>query len=229
MKQLSIYTSPKETVWGIRYLLFELLFLPLLLNLANAYLRLGLSATWLNMVFYAINLLAVLIIFRDYLKRIWKHAFSNIGKVLGTAALGFIIYWCSMTVLSMVILYLIPDFSNINDANLSEMIAEQFLPMAIATVVAVPLTEELLFRGALFSGFHRRNPRLAWVLSVIAFCLVHVMGYADFYPWKTLLVCALQYIPAGICLAWAYQKSGNIAAPMLMHAAINVIGVLAMR
>ena len=229
MKQLSVCTAPKETVWGVRYLLFELLFLPMLLGLANVYLRLDLGEIWLNMIFYGINFLAVLIIFRDYLKRTQKYTFSNFGKVLGFAILGLVIYWSAMTVMSMIILYLMPDFSNVNDANLAGMVSEQFIPMAIATIIVVPITEELLFRGALFSGFHRRNPRVAWVLSVAAFCFAHVMPYTGLYSWKLLLICALQYIPAGVCLAWAYQKSGSIAAPMLMHAAINAIGVLAMR
>ena len=47
--------------------------------------------------------------------------------------------------------------------------------------------------------------------------------------WKTLLVCFLQYLPAGIALAGAYEVSGTIIVPMLMHITINLIAIVAMR
>ena len=45
----------------------------------------------------------------------------------------------------------------------------------------------------------------------------------------TLLLCFCQYIPAGICLGWAYAKSGTIWCPVLIHMTVNQIGMLFMR
>ena len=44
-----------------------------------------------------------------------------------------------------------------------------------------------------------------------------------------LALCLLQYLPAGLCLAVAYEKSDSILCPILMHTVINAIGVYAMR
>ena len=44
-----------------------------------------------------------------------------------------------------------------------------------------------------------------------------------------LLLCFVQYLPAGLCLGWAYARADSIFAPTLMHMIINLIGMLAMR
>ena len=44
-----------------------------------------------------------------------------------------------------------------------------------------------------------------------------------------LLLCFLQYIPAGIALGWAYVRSGSILTPILIHTLVNAIGVAILR
>jgi len=39
----------------------------------------------------------------------------------------------------------------------------------------------------------------------------------------------VQYLPAGIAFAWAYEKSDTILTPILMHISINQIGIAALR
>ena len=39
----------------------------------------------------------------------------------------------------------------------------------------------------------------------------------------------LQYLPAGLCLAWCYVKSGSICGPILMHALINLYSINQLR
>ena len=66
------------------------------------------------------------------------------------------------------------------------------------------------------------------MVSVVGFCLLHVMGYVGYYPWDVLLISAVQYLPAGICFAAAYRYSGNIFSSILIHAALNFIALLSM-
>jgi membrane protease YdiL (CAAX protease family) len=35
----------------------------------------------------------------------------------------------------------------------------------------------------------------------------------------------LQYLPAGLCLAWAYIRGGTIFASIVIHAAINYVSI----
>jgi membrane protease YdiL (CAAX protease family) len=99
--------------------------------------------------------------------------------------------------------------------------------MVIGTVVLVPIVEETLYRGLIFGLLPKRILRYA--VSVGAFCAIHVMGYIGYYEPLHLLLCFMQYIPAGLVLAYAYERSGSIFAPILIHMAINGIAMLFMR
>ena len=85
------------------------------------------------------------------------------------------------------------------------------------------------FRGLFFGSLYRRSKVLAYCLSVFVFALIHVLNYFGVYPVDLLCLCLLQYIPAGIFLAWAYEKSDSILCPILMHIVINAIGIFSMR
>ena len=69
---------------------------------------------------------------------------------------------------------------------------------------------------------------LIHILSTVAFCLIHVAGYVGQEALSSLAVLALEYIPAGIALAWAYEKADTIFAPILMHAVINAVSIQAL-
>ena len=109
------------------------------------------------------------------------------------------------------------------------MVQENFALLTIGTVVLVPITEELLFRGLIFRGIYNRSHFWAYAISAVAFSLPHVVGYIGFYDPLLLLLCFVQYLPAGLCLGWAYARADSIFAPTLMHMIINLIGMLAMR
>ena len=99
----------------------------------------------------------------------------------------------------------------------------------MVTVLLVPVAEEALYRGLLFQGFQRKSRLLAYCLSTLIFAGLHVVGYIGSADLITLCLCFAQYLPAGITLAWAYEKADTIAAPMLMHMIINLIGTTAAR
>ena len=93
----------------------------------------------------------------------------------------------------------------------------------------MPVAEECLFRGIVFRGIYDRSHILAWIVSAGLFALVHVIGYFGSAAPLTLLLCFLQYIPAGICLAASYRLSGSILSPILIHAAVNFVGMMILR
>ena len=122
-----------------------------------------------------------------------------------------------------------PDFFNVNDSAISTMVDQNTDLMAIGTILLAPVAEELFYRGLIFRGFYNKKPILGYLVSTLAFASLHVVGYIGLYSPLHLLLCLLQYIPAGICLGWAYAKTDCIFAPILMHIAINQIGILSMR
>ena len=227
--KLSVSMTHREFLWGGAYLLISLLLLPVLLSLGNSLLAEPLSETLLNIVYFVINFLCVTVIGHRFLWSSLKSAVNAPWRCLLIAFLGFALYFLAMLVFSMIITQIDPDFSNVNDEAIIDMAQEHTGWMTFCTVFLVPITEETLYRGLLFQGLQRKNRALAYLVSVSAFAWIHVMGYLGQFDGITLLLCFLQYLPAGIILAWAYEKSDTIITPILIHIIINQIGISAMR
>jgi membrane protease YdiL (CAAX protease family) len=228
--KLLFVPNKKELRAGLIYMLLEMLVLPTVLVLASMLLLPEpVSDTVLNIVYFILNFLVTVLIFRKFI----RHTLSSVSlcdkSIPGSAAIGFLIYYLGNILVNMVVLSLDPEFLNVNDENITAMAAEHFGLMALCGVLLVPITEELLFRGVLFAGLYNRSRSLAFGVSTAVFCVIHVTAYIGLYPPQTLLLCLLQYIPAGLALGFAYARSGSILAPMLLHICINGIGMLVMR
>jgi len=88
--------------------------------------------------------------------------------------------------------------------------------LLLLAVIMAPITEELVFRAGIFRFLHARTGRVsAIVLSALFFGVIHV-NLASF-P---------QLVVLGVFLALAYERTGNIAVPMLAHALFNLNTIL---
>ena len=228
--RLSCSMTKAETVFGWIFLfLQQLLIIPvaLLLELAGIHL----STAWLNIVFFVLNFLIVTIGMQKYLRSNLRHFGKHFGRSLGIATAGFLVYWAVNLVISLAITLYWPDFTNANDANLAGMSGECYWVFFACTVLLVPLTEEVMFRGVLFGSVCKLSPVLAYIFSALIFSAIHIVPYigSEGFTLTTALISLVQYLPPSLCLAWVYEKSGTIFAPALVHCAVNLIGVLAMR
>ena len=227
--KLSISMSRLERLLGWCYMLLSVFVLPIALSLINVYLANPLSATVLNLIYFGLNFVCVAAIFHRFLWNSVKAVAAKPWQCLRFAVAGFALYYLSFTLLNMVINWLNPQFSNVNDQAISVLAQEYRWLMTLATVLLVPVAEETFYRGLIFQGLHSKNRVLAYVISMILFGSIHIIGYVGLYDAGTLFLCFLQYLPAAFCLAWAYEKSDTIATPIVIHMFINLIGVLAMR
>lgn len=83
-------------------------------------------------------------------------------------------------------------------------------------VVVAPLAEELIFRGYLYPvGKRYAGPFFAAVSTAALFAVLH--GHAASVP--ALFTLAL-------CLGLAYERTGSLLVPMIMHAVFNAVSVL---
>lgn len=212
-----------EIKWGSIYAVIQYFLLGEIALLLNYLLRL--PAWVLQVGIFALNFLFTILIFRKFLLSSAKAALRHPFKVLGFSLLGLLIYYISSFLVSIVILVVCPDYGNLNDAAISEMSRQSGIWMLVSTVLFVPVAEEAVFRGLLFRGIYDRSPFAAWTLSVALFSAVHIVGYIGLYDPLRLLLAFIQYLPAGLCLAFAYKETDTIIAPILMHTCVNLIGM----
>ena len=228
-KHITVSLNKKEILWGWVYLAIELLLLPAMLYWITARLFPGSSDTEVNFLYYFINFLATLLIFHRFLGRNIRIARENpLGCGL-YVLLGLAIYWTSSLVMAGVTYRLMPDFVNVNDSSIAAMSKDGFMLMAVGTVLLVPAAEECVFRGLMFRGMYSKSRWAAYALSALCFSLPHVTAYIGAYEWQLLLLCFVQYLPAGLILAWSYEKSNTILTPILIHTIINAFGIYTMR
>lgn len=227
--KLSIPMTRREFLLGWSYWLVSLFGLPFGLVFFSALQETPLTDAQINLLYFFTNFISAVVIFRRFLKASLKAAMESISRCLRYALLGFGIYYVAMLLISMGIISIYPDFTNVNDDAILDMAQEYSGLMSLATVILVPVTEECFHRGLIFGGLHRKNRALAYLVSVIVFAGIHVVGYIGQYDWLMLLLCFAQYLPAGLVLAWVYEKTDTIIAPILIHITINQIGMSAMR
>ena len=221
--------SSAETMSGIVYLAFQMLVLPSLLNMFNGQLAHPLTEAEINFTFYLINFIAMLLIFRSFLGSSLQQATRHPAYLCQAVILGLAAYYACTWCTTHIIRLLAPNFSNYNDEAISAMSRGNSFLMLIGTVVLVPPFEECLYRGLVFRNLYSKNKWAAYLVSIVLFAMIHILGYIGKYSPLELLMAVLQYLPAGLCLAWSYAKAETIFAPIFVHAAINFITIRGLR
>ncbi len=221
--------STGAIAWGLVYLVFQYLVLPELLHYANGLLPHPLGASRLNLCYYILNFLAAVLIFGKYLGNHLSALGRNWWACLKALILGYVFYYVTSYAVSWCLPRLIPGFANVNDGAIAAMAAGDFWAVALGTVILVPVTEELFYRGLIFGSLYQHSKGWAYAASCLVFSAIHVVGYIGGANPLVLLGCFVQYLPAGLCLAWSFQASGSIFVPIAIHALVNALSIFAMR
>jgi membrane protease YdiL (CAAX protease family) len=109
------------------------------------------------------------------------------------------------------------------------------MPAVFWFLVAIPVGEELLFRGWLYGIIERLWPRkyftatnplpAAVFLTSLAFAIWHMQNYSTYGPGFTLFQ-VLYTFCTGLWLGFLRWKTGAVAIPILAHAGLNVAASL---
>lgn len=226
---LYISMSRSEKIWGWLYLAFSLIALSSLLTILNSKLASPMDEGTLNFAFYCINFLAVICIFSRFLRDSLVAAWRDLWNFIQAVVLGYVALWAATKAMDFAMSHLLPGFQNINDSSIIAMAKNGYTLTAIGVVILVPLVEEVLYRGLIFRNLYRSSQAAAYLVSMAAFAAIHVLGYIGSESVTTLVLCFLQYLPAGLCLAWTYTKADNIFAPIVVHAIVNAVAIGALR
>ena len=96
--------------------------------------------------------------------------------------------------------------------------------VVVLAVVVAPLLEELIFRGLFqttirsYLEAHKGSGK-AW-LAIVTSSGLFVMMHADVGHWPALFV-------LGVCMGYAYEKSGSLFRPIFIHLFFNATSIMA--
>jgi uncharacterized protein len=129
-----------------------------------------------------------------------------------------VVAWVGATILSALVVIVLEALGIDAAPQAAEQALEVIDPwLAIASIVVLaPIAEEVFFRGIGFNALLReRGRRWAYLGSAALFAVIHLS-----------LVALLPIFLLGLALAWVYERTGNLLAPIAMHAVVNGISVL---
>lgn len=102
-----------------------------------------------------------------------------------------------------------------NTQNIVQLIQENAV-FIIATTVAGPIMEELVFRRAIFGSL---NERFGFLLPAIISSLLFALAHQDGHY--------LLYGGLGVFFCWLYHYTGKIWTSMITHVGMNLIVIIA--
>ncbi|MBO7728458.1 MAG: CPBP family intramembrane metalloprotease [Oscillospiraceae bacterium] len=113
--------------------------------------------------------------------------------------------------------------SNLNNEAILDMAKTDTQAITAMAVFLAPLTEEVLFRGAIFGGIRKTNRIAAYAVSMVLFSVYHIWGYAIEDPSYWLYT--LQYLPAAFLLCRCYERTNSIWCSIFFHMLVNHISM----
>ena len=170
-----------------------------------------------NLVYYAVLLVLMALLLHTFLRGEFDRLLDDLPGNLSAGLMGFAL-WLALT--SLVRCIPLPLESLLPFQWRQEYI---FAPRVtvLLVVVLIPLIEEIFYRGLVFGVLRQKSRPLAYGLSCVFFALASVWRYAlNLGDWRYLLT-AIQYLPAALALAWAYERGGSVWTAVALRIAIH--------
>ncbi|HEX5040353.1 MAG TPA: type II CAAX endopeptidase family protein [Candidatus Limnocylindria bacterium] len=134
------------------------------------------------------------------------------------AGLGWgVVAWLASTTLILLAAIVLEQLGIPPEPQTAEIAIEVLDPwlVILAVVIVAPVAEEAFFRGVVFNAWLREaGRRWAFFGSAALFAAIHVS-----------LLSLLPIFVLGLGLAWVYDRTKSLLAPMAMHATVNGISV----
>ena len=215
-----------EKVIGILYIPVHALLLPLILSLIVKAFGLSADGATMNLLVYAFSALFLLLSMNAY----WRATIRDLAgapfRALQAVILGMVMYYVLNVVISLLLTLIVKELRNPNTAAVTDIMALNPNMTIVIMVLLAPIAEETMFRGAIFGTIRQKSRVLAYAVSTVLFAAYHLWGYAPLGSGLSFWIYALEYIPGAIALAWCYEWSGSLAAPVVVHALVNLIGAI---
>ena len=210
-----------EIIAGWCYLPFYLMLLSVILQYVFTWLKLPLDAITLNIAYFVINLAAVLVIFRHFLRQPFFG--QSFWEFLQACILGFVFYQAGTWAVQFAVTKLGGTIELYNNDAVTGLVLQNRYVMLAVSVVLAPIIEETLIRGLVFGSIRMASRPLAYITAIFVFTMMHNWQYFGLHPLGAVLLSCLAYVPASAALCWTYEKAGTIWASITIHAIINAI------
>lgn len=180
----------------------------------------------INFLTYAVGAVYMLIVGFRFLRRdfdvLWEHPGRIFLQVIGCYAAMLLMNMALSGLLSL----FVDAAENPNNEAVMDMVGSEYGKMSATAIFLAPIVEEMIFRAGIFGTLRRRSRLLAYLLSMAAFSIYHVWGYAMSDPMSWFYL--LQYLPASYLLCRCYEYCDSIWGSMFFHMLTNYVSIQAL-
>lgn len=209
--------------YGYRAIVFILLMLIIMIPDTFLLLFPQLHDILIALIQSALFFLILHYIYRFYNKQLVTNTPSNYGnKKISGRLIGFsILIFLSLQGVNIVFIDLIAIDLPENQFIIEELFIYFPIAMTLSTVIAMPIAEELLFRGIFFNYFFTKNTPLFKALAIISSSILFGLIHEPAFSPPLIL-----YTTIGVLLALTYVYTKNIFYPISIHICYNAIAVI---
>lgn len=184
----------------------------------------GASEEVLQVVFQTVMYLilaaiAVLLVKSEFVTGIVPLKKKTAGDTIVEILIGSVLVYAAMFVGSLITTALGGEQDSANQEAIVAIMKAPIGVLMIPTLCIIgPVTEELVFRGAIQGGLQRlKMPKILCVfVAGTLFGLIHVIDAGDFVQLPS-------YLLSGLVFGFIYYKSENIYVPICIHIIMNSI------
>lgn len=179
-----------------------------------------------NLAVSLFNFFAVLLIFRRFLAEQFIRLRVRGARTVADLLLGMVVAFLAILVAGYLsdfihTIFKIKEEINPNqDAVESVITAKPWMGVLLVCICA-PVTEELLNRGLIFNPLCKVNRVLAYIVSMLVFSGIHVIGSIAEVPIGVSLANLVVYCAPGFALCWIYDRSRTIWSSIFLHMIYN--------
>ncbi|MDQ2973178.1 MAG: CPBP family intramembrane metalloprotease [bacterium] len=141
-------------------------------------------------------------------------------------ALYFAVYFVATFLMTILLTLFVPqvDVNQVQQIGFEGAAGESLILVFLALCVAVPIAEEVLFRGFLYRGAKKYvGLVLATIVTTIIFGLAHLeFGSGEALNWIAAIDTAL----FSLALIYTYEKEKTLLAPIILHAIKNTLAFI---
>lgn len=183
------------------------------------------TVAWWNLIYYIFLLALLVCVFSSFLHREWSQFISNKKFCMQGWFTWFFVALGGNLAGSVAVLLLLPQQLNPNQEAINSAVKTAALPMILATIIIGPICEEIIFRGFIFRCLRKHSWIIAHIVSAALFAFNHLWQDIISGNWSLLLM-TIPYFLMGIALSSAYESKRNLAIPISIHMAVNLIATI---
>lgn len=217
-----------EIIAGAVWFLIYQFCMGFLLELIFSVFHVEYNTVLLNGVYFFVNFGITIIIFRRFLAYSLPVAADHPLRFLKGLLIGFCTYWVLSVCLSALVELFGLSAWVPNDDTITEIAGVSYKMMWVGSVILAPITEETLVRGLIFGNIRRKNRTLGYIITALVFALMHTLPYITQMNLLDFGYNLLVYGLPSVALCVCYEYSGCIWAPVLLHMAVNAMGMSAL-